>query len=242
MLIATLDQEPRRTGDDRHAGRRRHRPGPGGGARGATHRPGRGHPRRRRGGAGASAAALLAAAAGARVSGCDPGCPDRLHGRARGAPASRSRSDPRRGARLDRRAHADCAWPSRRPSPPCSPTIRSSWPPALAGIAIEPWQQVVADAAASQGGRLVAVAGTHGKSTSSGWLVHLLTAAGRDPAAFVGALLPSSLTGGRAGHGALGEGGCLRRRGGRVRRQLRPLPTRRGHRPQRRVGPPGRLR
>ena len=76
----------------------------------------------------------------------------------------------------------------------------------VAGIAIEPWQQVVADAAASQGGRLVAVAGTHGKSTSSGWLVHLLAAAGRDPAAFVGALLPSTLTGGAPATARWGRG------------------------------------
>ncbi len=46
-----------------------------------------------------------------------------------------------------------------------------------AGIAIEPWQQVVADAAV--GRRLVAIAGTHGKSTTSGWLVDLLVGAGR---------------------------------------------------------------
>ena len=47
------------------------------------------------------------------------------------------------------------------------------------GIPLEPWQQVVADAAA--GRTLVAVAGTHGKSTTSGWLVHTLVAAGADP-------------------------------------------------------------
>jgi UDP-N-acetylmuramate--alanine ligase len=75
-----------------------------------------------------------------------------------------------------------------------------------AGIAIEPWQQVVADVAATRGGRLVAVAGTHGKSTSSGWLVHLLAAAGRDPSAFVGALLPSGLTGGPPATARWGRG------------------------------------
>jgi UDP-N-acetylmuramate--alanine ligase len=75
-----------------------------------------------------------------------------------------------------------------------------------AGIEPEPWQQVVADSAASQGGHLVAVAGTHGKSTSSGWLVHVLVAAGRDPAAFVGALLPPSLTGGAPGTARWGRG------------------------------------
>ncbi len=52
---------------------------------------------------------------------------------------------------------------------------------------------MVADAAF--GRRLVAVAGTHGKSTTAGWLVHALEAAGADPGAFVGALLPATLTG-----------------------------------------------
>ncbi len=64
-----------------------------------------------------------------------------------------------------------------------------------AGIPLEPWQQVVADSAESHGGRLVGVAGTHGKSTSSGWLVELLWRAGRDPSAFVGALLPTAVSG-----------------------------------------------
>jgi UDP-N-acetylmuramate--alanine ligase len=62
-----------------------------------------------------------------------------------------------------------------------------------AGIPVEAWQQVVADAAETHGGTLVAVAGTHGKSTTSGWLVHALVGAGRDPAAFVGALLPPEI-------------------------------------------------
>ncbi len=50
------------------------------------------------------------------------------------------------------------------------------------------------------------------------------------------------ITGGAAGDGALGRRARLRRRGGRVRRQLRCLPA--GHRDPdlRRVGPPGRLR
>jgi UDP-N-acetylmuramate--alanine ligase len=72
------------------------------------------------------------------------------------------------------------------------------------GIPVEPWQQVVADAAV--GHRLVAVAGTHGKSTSAGWLVHLLVAGGADPSAFVGALLPPALTGGVAATARIGRG------------------------------------
>ncbi len=63
-----------------------------------------------------------------------------------------------------------------------------------ARIPLESWQQVVADAAA--GRTLVGVAGTHGKSTTAGWLVHTLVEAGLDPSAFVGALLPGTLTGG----------------------------------------------
>jgi UDP-N-acetylmuramate--alanine ligase len=55
------------------------------------------------------------------------------------------------------------------------------------GIPLEPWQQVVADAAA--GRLLVGVAGTHGKSTTAGWLVHVLADGGLDPTAFVGALM-----------------------------------------------------
>lgn len=73
-----------------------------------------------------------------------------------------------------------------------------------AGIPIEPWQQVIADAAV--GRTLVGVAGTHGKSTSAGWLVHVLASAGMDPAAFVGALLPAAVTGGPAATARRGAG------------------------------------
>ena len=48
-------------------------------------------------------------------------------------------------------------------------------------------QQVIADAAATRGRRLIGVTGTHGKSTTAGWLLHLLVEAGRDPSGFVGA-------------------------------------------------------
>ncbi len=72
------------------------------------------------------------------------------------------------------------------------------------GIPLEPWQQVVADTAV--GKTLVGVAGTHGKSTTAGWLVHVLVVAGHDPSAFVGALLPSSLTGGPPATARWGRG------------------------------------
>ncbi|MBA2382719.1 MAG: hypothetical protein H0V73_11470, partial [Chloroflexi bacterium] len=76
-----------------------------------------------------------------------------------------------------------------------------------AGIPIEPWQQVIADAAV--GRILIGVAGTHGKSTSAGWLVHVLQAAGGDPSAFVGALLPVELSGGVAATAVRGAGSCF---------------------------------
>jgi UDP-N-acetylmuramate--alanine ligase len=71
-------------------------------------------------------------------------------------------------------------------------------------VPLEPWQQVIADAAVER--TLIGVAGTHGKSTTSGWLVHVLVEAGLDPCAFVGALLPASLTGGLPSTARWGSG------------------------------------
>ena len=132
-------------------------------------------------------------------------------------------------------------WPSPRRSRPSTRTTPSSRRRAPPGSR---WSRGSRSSPTPRpGGTLVAVAGTHGKSTSSGWLVHVLAAAGADPGAFVGALLPASLTGiGAAGDRPPGRGGRVRRGGGRVRRQLRPVPAGR-HRPDlRRVGPPGRVR
>ena len=76
------------------------------------------------------------------------------------------------------------------------------------GVAVMSVQQLIADAAATRGSRLIGVAGTHGKSTTTGWVVHLLAAAGLDPTAFVGALMSADLAGGphpstvRMGHGS----------------------------------------
>ena len=74
-----------------------------------------------------------------------------------------------------------------------------------AGIPVEAWQQVVADAAV--GRTLVGVAGTHGKSTTSGWLVHVLVPP-RAPThrRSSGALLPSSITGGPPATARWGSG------------------------------------
>jgi len=72
------------------------------------------------------------------------------------------------------------------------------------GLPVEPWQQVIADAAV--GRTLVAIAGTHGKSTTAGWLIHVLAGAGLDPSGFVGALLPATATGGAPATARIGRG------------------------------------
>ncbi len=146
-------------------------------------------------GAGASAAASLAHFAGARVSACDSGGPSPYtSGPALIGLPMEWRHGPDHviadGASLVDRLAVTKALTSIDPDHSELLAARG------AGIPVEPWQQLVADVAESRGQRLVAVTGTHGKSTCAGWLVHLLTSAGRDPAACVGALLPARLTGG----------------------------------------------
>ena len=152
-------------------------------------------------GAGASAAASLAHAAGAVVTGCDKGGPSPYTAALEAAGVAMVW------------AH-DALHVSTQPHParlavtkaltavdPDHPELRAAH---RFGIPTEPWQQIVADAAF--GRQLVAVAGTHGKSTTAGWLVHVLVAAGLDPSAFVGALLAPGLTGGLAGTARSGRG------------------------------------
>jgi len=154
-------------------------------------------------GAGASAAALLAHHAGAVVSGCDPGAPTPYTAALDAAGISLATdhsADHVTTAPAPDRLAVTKALTSVNPDHPELVAART------AGIPLEPWQQVVADAAATSGQRLVAVAGTHGKSTTTGWLVDLLVRADRDPSAFVGALLEPALTGGVPGTARWGRG------------------------------------
>jgi len=156
-------------------------------------------------GAGASAAALLARHAGAHVSGCDAGG---------ASPYAAALGDA--GIKLawgHDSAHVTLAAdqrPERLAVTKALTAINPDHPELVAaralGIPVEPWQQVVADAAATSRQRLVAVAGTHGKSTTAGWLVDLLVRAERDPSAFVGALLDATLTGGTPSTARWGSG------------------------------------
>ncbi len=152
-------------------------------------------------GAGASAAALLAAHGGAVVTGCDAG------GASPYTPALEAAGIPL--AWVHDPAHVTIAPPPSRVAvtkalTAVHPDHAELLAARAAGIPVEPWQQVVADAAV--GRTLVGVAGTHGKSTSAGWLVHTLAEAGLDPAAFVGALLPGTLTGGLPSTARWGRG------------------------------------
>jgi UDP-N-acetylmuramate--alanine ligase len=152
-------------------------------------------------GAGASAAALLAAAGGAVVTACDAGGPSPY-------------SDAFEQAGISLITGHDASHVAADPPPDrlsvtkaltaIDPDNAELLAARERGIPLEAWQQVIADAA--HGRTLAAVAGTHGKSTTSGWLVHLLVEAGRDPSAFVGALLPAALTGGRPSTARTGEG------------------------------------
>jgi UDP-N-acetylmuramate--alanine ligase len=153
------------------------------------------------GGAGASAAALLASASGAVVSGCDAGGPSPYTAALDAAGiVVASVHDPSHvtaAPRPDRLAVTKALTAV----DPDHPELRAARD---LGIPVEPWQQVIADAAV--GRTLVAIAGTHGKSTTAGWLVHVLVEAGLDPSAFVGALLPAASTGGVPATARTGNG------------------------------------
>ena len=152
-------------------------------------------------GAGASAAALLAHAAGAVVTGCDKGGPSPYTPALEAAGVAMVWAHD--ALHVSAQPHPDrlAVTKALTAVDPDHPELRAAH---RIGIPTEPWQQIVADAA--YGRRLVAVAGTHGKSTSAGWLVHVMVAAGLDPSAFVGALLSPALTGGLAGTARSGRG------------------------------------
>ena len=158
-------------------------------------------------GSAAAAALLLGQAAGGRLSGCDSGEPSAysVGVEAAGIPIAWRHAATHvvgpDGQPLVDRIAVSKALTSVNPDHPELLAAHA------AGIPATSCQQLIADAAATFGGTLLAVAGTHGKSTTTGWLVHLLSGAGHDPSAFVGALLPADLAGGdapavvRIGHG-----------------------------------------
>ncbi len=157
-------------------------------------------------GSAASASLLLAGSAGASVSGCDAGQPTQYSDAvaAAGIPIAWHHAiehvvDPAGRPIVDRIAVSKALTSV----DPDQPELHAAH---AAGIPATSCQQLIADAIATRGGDLLAVAGTHGKSTTTGWLVHLLVRAGLDPSAFVGAMLPAELTGTEPSVVRLGEG------------------------------------
>ena len=154
-------------------------------------------------GAGASAAAIHAAAQGAIVTGCDPGGPSpyTVSLEALGIPIAWSHNA---GHVIDGRPDRLAVTKALTAVAPDHPELRAA---ASRGIPAEAWQQVVADAA--HGRTLLAVAGTHGKSTTAGWLTWILAEVGLDPSAFVGALLPAALSNGIPATARIGKGSAF---------------------------------
>ena len=158
------------------------------------------------GGTASAGAALHAAAVGASVTACDAGEPDPVSGAvlAAGIPIDRRHDaghvrDGDGHAIIDRLAVTK-AITSVEPDLPELVAARD------VGLEPESVQQVIADAAATGGRRLIGVTGTHGKSTTSGWLLHLLVGAGRDPSGFVGAILPAAIAGPQRSVARFGSG------------------------------------
>ena len=193
-------------------------------------------------GSAAAASLLWAQAAGAEVSGCDAGAPTAYSdaAEASGIPIVWRHDiahvvDPAGGAAVDRIAVSKALTSV----DPDQPELHAAH---ALGIPAVSCQQLIADAIATRGGDLLAVAGTHGKSTTTGWLVHLLVRAGLDPSAFVGAVLPAELTGAEASVVRLGEGRPTVVEADEYAGQLRPIPADDRGPAQRRLGPSRRVR
>ncbi|MEO8230521.1 MAG: cyanophycin synthetase, partial [Chloroflexota bacterium] len=157
-------------------------------------------------GSAASASLLLAQSAGATVSGCDAGEPSRYSHAVTAADIPLAWGhDPGHVVDAACRAVVDRIAVSKALTSvaPDQPELHAAH---AAGIPAVSCQQLIADAIATRGGDLLAVAGTHGKSTTTGWLVHILVRAGLDPSAFVGAVLPPELTGAEESVVRLGRG------------------------------------
>ena len=145
-------------------------------------------------GAGAAGTALLAADAGARVDGCDAAGPSAYTEPLTGIGVSVvTGHDPTHLEGIERVA--------------VSAALRLQADlPELAGaqergIPVVAWQAVLGELMGERGRLGVAVAGTHGKSTATALLGHLLVSAGHDPTVEVGALIPAWGASARAGGG-----------------------------------------
>ena len=146
-------------------------------------------------GSGAAGAALLLHHAGAVVDGCDldtpsPYTPPLDAAGIRVAPGH----DPAHLTGIDRVAISPALG-----AVPDHPEIRAA---AASGIPVVTWQALLGELMAAPGRIGLGVTGTHGKSTTTALLGHLLVAAGLDPTVEVGAFIEGWGASVRVGDGA----------------------------------------
>ncbi|HEX2195020.1 MAG TPA: UDP-N-acetylmuramate--L-alanine ligase [Candidatus Limnocylindria bacterium] len=146
-------------------------------------------------GSGAAGVALLAHHAGAAVDGCDVDTPSPYTPPldAVGIPVIAGH-DPSHLAAVERVA----ITPALRANPDLAELVDAT----QRGLPVQPWQALLGEMMAAPGRVGLAVTGTHGKSTTTALLGHLLIAAGMDPTVEVGAFMPAWGASVRPGHGA----------------------------------------
>ncbi len=146
-------------------------------------------------GSGAAGVALLLHRAGARIDGCDADTPSPYTPPLEAAGiAVISGHDPSHLAGVERVA----ITPALRAVPDLAELVAAR----DAGLPIVTWQALLGELMAAEGRIGLAVTGTHGKSTTTALLGHLLIAAGMDPTVEVGALMPAWGATVRPGEGA----------------------------------------
>ncbi len=145
-------------------------------------------------GSGAAGAALLLQRAGAVVDGCDADAPSPYTPPLDAAGISwQSGHDPAHLAGIDRVA----ITPALRAVPHHAELAAAE----AAGIPVETWQALLGELMAAPGRIGIGVTGTHGKSTTTALLGHLLVEAGLDPTVEVGAFIGAWGASVRAGDG-----------------------------------------
>jgi len=135
-------------------------------------------------GSGAAGVALLLQRAGARIDGCDADTPSPYTPPLDAAGIRViSGHDPAHLRGVDRVA----ITPALRANPDLAELVAAR----AAGLPVDTWQALLGELMAAEGHIGLAVTGTHGKSTTTALLGHLLESAGMDPTVEVGAFIPA---------------------------------------------------
>jgi UDP-N-acetylmuramate--alanine ligase len=135
-------------------------------------------------GSGAAGVALLLQHAGAVIDGCDADTPSPYTPPLEAAGVRIiTGHDPSHLAGVDRVA----ITPALRANPDLPELVAAQ----AAGLPIVTWQALLGELMAGEGHIGLAVTGTHGKSTTTALLGHLLESAGMDPTVEVGAFIPA---------------------------------------------------